>query len=242
MLYKAFITLIFFFSSLNFAYSESSNHHHKDYVVLLHGIARSSKHMQKLEEYLEAENFAVINIDYPSTKHNLAELADIIHNKISQHITKDRTVHFVGYSMGGLLIRVILSKYHYNNLGKVVQLAPPNQGSEVADKLKNNWLYKKIYGPAGQQLVTDQKEIKHLFKDINYELGIIAGSSTIDPVSSFLIKGKDDGKVSIESTKLPDAKSHIVVKASHTFFPSNQEVQKQTVYFLRNGSFKSADN
>ena len=238
MLHKSFITSILLLLLFNSAHAESRNTN-SDYVILLHGIARTSKHMKKLEKHLEKENFTVINIDYPSTKHSLEKLSDIIHNDISKNTEKGRTIHFVGYSMGGLLIRVVLSKYHYNNLGRVVQLAPPNQGSEVADKLKNNWLYKKVYGPAGQQLITDQKEIKHLLADIDYEVGIIAGSRSVDPISSlFMIKGRDDGKVSIEKTKLENAKSHIIVKASHTFFPSKKEVQKQTVHFLKNGKFE----
>ena len=97
----------------------------------------------------------------------------------------------------------------------------------------------KIYGPAGQQLTTDQKKIKNLLTDkIDYELGIIAGNFTIDPISSSIIPGNDDGKVSIESTKLKGMKDHIVVSASHTFFPSNKKVKQQTLSFLKNGQFK----
>ena len=194
--------------------------------------------MSKLGKYLEKENFTVINIDYPSTKHSFEKLSDIIHNDIPEHTEERKTIHFVGYSMGALLIRVILSKYHYNNLGRVVQLAPPNQGSKVVDRLKNNWLYKKIYGPAGQQLITDQTEIEHLLTEIDYEVGIIAGSKSIDPISSlFIIKAQDDGKIAIERTKLPGVNSHAIVKASHTFFPSKKEVQTQAVHFFKNGYF-----
>ena len=150
---------------------------------------------------------------------------------------EDKPIHFVGYSMGALMVRVLIHKYNYKNLGRVVQLAPPNGGSEVADFLKNFWLYKKIYGPAGQQLITDQSAIKNLFGDVNYELGIIAGNFSIDPISSIIISKENDGKVAVEKTKLEGMKSHIVISASHTFFPSNKEVLKQTLYFLKNGSF-----
>jgi triacylglycerol esterase/lipase EstA (alpha/beta hydrolase family) len=139
--------------------------------------------------------------------------------------------------MGGLMVRALIKKYAYNNLGKVVQLAPPNQGSEVANFVQNFWPYKKIFGPAGQQLITDQTEIKHLFGDVNFELGIIAGNMTIDPISSAILPGENDGKVSVESTKLKGMKDHIVVSASHTFFPSNKTVQKQVLYFLKHGNF-----
>jgi triacylglycerol lipase len=211
-----------------------------DYVVILHGIARSNKHMQKLATYLQKDGFDVINLNYPSATYAIEDLTEIINKEISQRTPEKKPIHFVGYSMGGLMVRALIHKYNYKNLGKVVQLAPPNQGSEVADFVKNFWPYKKIYGPAGQQLITDQSAIKHLFGEVNYELGIIAGSATIDPISSAIILGEDDGKVAVERTKLEGMKDHIVVSASHTFFPSNKEVQKQTLYFLRNGWFRHA--
>ena len=140
--------------------------------------------------------------------------------------------------MGALLVRIIIHKYRFPHLGRVVQLAPPNYGSEVADFFKQNWLYQTIYGPAGQQLITDQSDIRHLFGPLNYQLGIIAGNSTIDPISSFIIPGDDDGKVSVQRTQLTGMQAHIVVPASHTFFPSHKTVQQQTVFFLKFGVFQ----
>ena len=227
--------ILFFYISLSYANDKNSK---GDYVVMLHGIARSSSHMKSLAKYLTKEGYEVINIDYPSTDHKFDKLTEIIEKELSNKLTKNKTTHFVSYSLGAVLTRILINKYKPKNLGKVVQLAPPNAGSEVADFLKNNWLYKKIYGPSGEQLVTNQKKIKDMFGKIDYELGIIAGNSTIDPISSFMIiPGPDDGKVSIESTKLEGMKDHIIVSASHTFFPSNKQVKKQTLYFLQNGKF-----
>ena len=209
----------------------------KELVVLLHGIARSSKHMAKLEGYLQDRGYVVLNVDYPSTDFELDYLADFIYGKVKGEIEGNSKVHFVGYSMGGLLVRVILEKYRFDNLGKVVQLASPNHGSEVADFFQNNWLFKSFYGPAGQQLITNQGDIKDLFGEIYYELGVVAGNNTIDPVSSFIIKGDDDGKVSIESTKIVGMKDHVVVGASHIFFPKDKDVHKQVLCFLKAGKF-----
>jgi esterase/lipase len=151
---------------------------------------------------------------------------------------EDKPIHFIGYSMGGLLVRALLAKQKPVKLGRVLQLAPPNHGSEVSDFLKDNILYKKIFGPAGQELTTNNKYTEKLLGNVDYELGIIAGNSTMDPISSYIIKGEDDGKVSILSTKINGMKDHVVVSSSHTFFPSNEDVQKQTIYFLKNGNFK----
>lgn len=153
-------------------------------------------------------------------------------------ISARKVAKSIGYSMGGILVRSLINKYPPEKLGRVVQLAAPNNGSEVSDFLLNNWFYKKIYGLAEQQLTTNNKATKKLLDKVDYVLGVIAGNSTIDPISSYIIGGDDDGKVSIASTKFEGMKDHIVVSASHTFFPSNTDVHKQTLYFLKNDAFK----
>lgn len=208
-----------------------------DYVVILHGIFRSSFHMRKLAAYLAKQGYDVISLNYPSTKEPIEKLVEMIKENIQSKLIEDKTTHFVGYSLGGLLLRVILKDYRPPHLGRVVQLAPPNNGSEVADFLQNFWPYKKLYGHAGQQLITDQTAIASLFGEIDYELGVIAGNFSFDPISSLLIKGPDDGKVSVESTKVAGMKDHIVVRASHTWFPHNKQVQQQTLHFLQQGVF-----
>ena len=140
--------------------------------------------------------------------------------------------------MGGLVVRAVLNKQRPENLGRVVQLASPNKGSEVADLVQNNWLYQMIFGPAGQQLTTDQTGLGDVLGKVDYELGVIAGNSTIDPASSYVIPGDDDGKVSIKSTRVEGMKAHLIVPASHTFFPAYEIVHKQTAYFLKHGNFE----
>lgn len=216
----------------------------KEYVVILHGIFRSHKHMQPLADSLEKQGYEVLNLDYPSTKYSMKELIDLTAKDIDARITdKTRTVNFVGYSMGGLLVRGIIAKHRPAHLGRVVLLGTPNHGSEVSDFLKNIWIYKKLYGQTGQQLGTkDIQNWQQLLGKVDYELGIIAGNFTIDPFSSYLIPGDDDGKVSIESTKLEGMKEHIVLSTSHTFFPSNEKVQRQVLGFLKKGKFITENN
>jgi alpha/beta superfamily hydrolase len=180
----------------------------------------------------------VHNLDYPSTKYRLEKLTAMVASEIRTRVDPSSPVHFVGYSMGGIVTRALLNKYRPDNLGKVVQLASPNGGSEVADLLRSNWFYQSIFGPAGQQLVTEGAGIDELLGVVDYELGVIAGNFTIDPISSAIIPGDDDGKVSVESTRVPGMQDHIVIGASHTFFPQSAAVQRQVLHFLRVGAFK----
>lgn len=221
---------------MGFAYSAST---HKERVIVLHGIARSSDSMQTLADFLVGQGYDVLNIDYPSTEYTINELVDIVQQKMSA--TQQHSIgktHFVGYSMGSLIIRGILSKYRPAKLGRVVMLGPPNQGSEVADFVKNFFLYQRIYGPAGQELGTDQGDYSGRFGSVNYELGIIAGDRSIDPISSMIIPGTDDGKVSVARTRLTGMKDHIVIHTTHTFMMNNKTVLQQTAHFLQTGMFK----
>lgn len=211
----------------------------EDYVVILHGIARSSASMKKVKNRLIKKGYQVLNLDYPSTDYGLETLVEKIHKEVSSfNQSSNRRLHFVTFSMGGLVARAFITKHRPSNLGRVVMLGPPNQGSEMADFLKDNVLFQKFYGPASQELGTNQESIRALLGNVDYELGVIAGDRSIDPVGSFLIPGSDDGKVSVERTKLKGVKDRIVIHATHTFMMKNEEVISQMLHFLETSHFK----
>ncbi len=116
-------------------------------------------------------------------------------------------------------------------------LSPPNKGSELADTLKDFFLYKWSTGPAGQQLGTTANDLPNRLQAIDAEVGIITGDATIEPWFSMLIEGEDDGKVSIESAKLKEATAFLVVSASHPFIMNSREVLEQAEHFFLNGKF-----
>ncbi len=215
-----------------------------DYVVLLHGIGRTNGSMEKMEDALVRQGYAVINIDYASRQKPFEELVLDVRKAIEQaHVPVMKKLDFVGHSMGGLIIRAYIHKYKPKNLGRVVMLGTPNQGSEVADLLKDNFLYKAYYGPAGQELTTRRDSLKKVLGAVDYDLGVIAGDRSVDPVSSLLIiPGDDDGKVSVTRTRIKGMKDHVVLHATHTFMPSNDEVIRQTEYFLERGKFLHKTN
>ncbi len=210
----------------------------KDGVIILHGILRTNRSMKKLSSLLEKNGYQTLNLNYPSTKQTIEEIAQHLHPQIHEFATKTSgKIHFVGYSMGGLVIRAYLNRFSVERLGRIVMLATPNNGSEIADLVKNRWFFHKIYGPAGQQLVTKFENAEIIFGSVNYELGIIAGNRSINPICSLVIGKPSDGTVSINSTKLDGMKDHLVIPSSHTFFPRNKKALLQTLNFIENGSF-----
>lgn len=209
-------------------------------VILLHGIARSARGMAWVARALSRKGYDVINISYASRHKPIEEIVDDIREELGVYeIEEAGKLHFVGHSMGGLVIRAYLNKYRPPNLGRVVMLGTPNQGSEVADLLKGNFLYKAFYGPAGQQLVTDQSRFGSIFGSPDYELGVIAGDWSIDPIASLIIPGASDGRVPVARTKLEGMKDHIVLHVAHTFLPYSKNVIWQTMYFLEHGKFST---
>lgn len=227
----------------------------QDCVVLLHGLLRSDSSMTTLEQALSEQGYTVVNMDYPSTEHPIEHLADIYvpqainqcntqsktqgnaHIKTHSNINSNSNTHFVTHSMGGILVRDYVNRYGSANIGRVVMLGPPNQGSEAVDKLRFLPVFGWLHGPAGLQLGTDQQSRVKQLGAVDFELGVIAGTQSINPLLSVLIPGTDDGKVSVENTKVAGMKAHKIMSVTHPMMMKNEEVIAQIVQFLATGKF-----
>jgi pimeloyl-ACP methyl ester carboxylesterase len=212
----------------------------RDGVVLLHGISRTRRSFRKMQAAIEATGFATLNVGYASRRHALETLAADIHPAITRFTgSLEGHVHFVGHSMGGLLIRVYIAKHRPKRLGRVVMLGTPNGGSEVADRLKSVSLYRAWFGPAGQQLVTRRDAATEaMLPSVDYPAGVIAGNRSVDPISSVFLQKPHDGRVTVEKTKLDGMADHIIIGTSHPWLPMNGLAIEQTIAFLRGRKFK----
>lgn len=211
-------------------------------VVLLHGLARSSDSMSKLQKSLEDEGFKTCNIGYPSTRHPIEVLAqEHILPKIKACVgSLESPVDFVTHSMGGILVRYLAEHTLIPHMGRVVMLSPPNKGSEVVDTLGETWFFEFINGPAGQELGTDSASMPSQLGPADFEVGIITGSRSINLILSLMIEGNDDGKVSIEHAKLEGMKDFIILPSTHPFIMKNKTAIEQAIHFLNHGVFKES--
>lgn len=213
-------------------------------VVLLHGLGRLSNSMSELETKLAPAGYSVANIKYPSRSQPIDVLAaDAIGRGLAQCRSEGvGEIHFITHSLGGILLRYYLTNNIIDELGRVVMLGPPNQGSEIVDGLLPIPGFGFIGGPAGVALGTGEGSIIDSLGPVDFDLGIIAGSTNINPLEFLFIAGPSDSIVSIESTKVRGMNAHMVLPVTHTFMMRNNEVIEQAIHYLKTGAFISEPN
>ncbi len=205
-------------------------------AVLIHGLGRTESSFYLMGELLGAAGYQVVSLDYPSRTATVEDLVAYVDGAVAQ--CGDATVNFITHSLGGILVRGWMIGNRPDNMGRVVMLGPPNNGSELVDAMGDIGLYRFMTGPAGLQLGTDAAGIAARLPPVDYDVGVIAGNRTTNPVFSRMIPGDDDGKVSVESTKVEGMTDHIVLPVTHTFLMNNPLVIAQAVIFLRTGAFE----
>lgn len=211
-----------------------------DCVVLLHGLARTATSMNPMQRALAEEGFETANIDYPSREYGVEELAGLAIPEgleACRSIEGIERIHFVAHSLGGILLRQYLSENGIAELGRVVMLGPPNQGSAAVDKLRDWPGFDWLNGPAGLQLGKGEQSVPLRLGPATFELGVIAGNRTIDPITSAVLDDPDDGRVSVADTRLEGMADFVEVEHSHAFMMRMHEPIQLTIRFLRNGAF-----
>ena len=207
-------------------------------VILLHGVGKTDYCMKKLARRLRVQGYHVINFHYPSLTLPIETLADKAISDALLLSCEYEKIHFVTHSMGGILVRLYLSKNKINNLGRVVMLGPPNKGSRLVDILQKVLTHPSFKDQAVMQLSTEDNSLPNCLGEADFDLGIIAGKRSVNPILSTLLDGKNDGKVSVESTKLQGMKDHLTMPVTHPFMMRNNRVIEQVQYFLQQGIFE----
>ncbi len=195
--------------------------------------------MATMARALEGEGYLVLNPGYPSRKADVRTLAQ---QSITQALATFRRtgctrLHVVTHSMGGILLRAFLAEEEVAELGHVVMLAPPNGGSELVDRLRHLPGFAWFNGPAGLELGTGTDGLPGQLGPAAFSVGIIAGSRCRDPFLSRLLPRPNDGKVSVERTRLAGMRDFLELPYGHTFLMNRPEIISQTVHFLKKGFF-----
>jgi pimeloyl-ACP methyl ester carboxylesterase len=194
----------------------------REVVVLVHGMTRTTLSMQPLARALEREGYRVINWGYSSTCCTVAELGQQLQKDIEAERGAAERIHFVGHSLGNIIVRWAFTQQQPpGGVGRVVMLAPPNQGSQMADAFAPwvGWLLKPL-----PELTTDS-------------LSTARSVPVPGEVRIGVIAGERDGKVSVEETRLHGPVDHVSVPAWHTYLMYRSDVHRLVIAFLRDGRF-----
>ncbi len=213
----------------------------RECVVLLHGVGMSSWVMSPLARALEREGYRVVNLSYPSRRTSLEDLAsDYLPRELERRgaLAAPR-LHFVTHSMGSILLRLYARDRRPTNLGRVVMIGPPNHGSQAADRAVQRGWMRAVMGVNLPRLTTGDNGIARTLGPANFEVGIIAGSSLLNPMFKRDMPGTHDGVVTVESAKLEGMRDFRVVPHSHTVMLWRRTVIDDVRAFLRTGKFAS---
>ena len=209
----------------------------KEIIVLLHGLGRSKTSMWLLASRLEDAGYYVRRVGYSSLDQTPDQILDDVSSQINECCQKHpQPVHFVGHSLGGLMVRAYLQNNRVDQLGRVVLLGTPNKGTQAVDHFSGGWLI-DILGPAAKALGTDSTSFPNSLEAPYYPVGVIAGQIS-SRINDIVIPGKDDGVVSVEATEVDGMTDFIVIETGHSRMRYDREVAEQTIEFIKNGVFR----
>ena len=209
-------------------------------TILLHGLGRSGVSMRALSSALRKQGHATLAPTYGLTMSLPASLDHLEPRIAAFHAAHPGPLNFVTHSLGGLIARAFLTRRRPDTLGRVVMLAPPNCGSQLADLVTKFGLDRVILGQVGGQLRTNRTPAdERILGPVDFDLGIIAGDKPYDPILPRLLPKPNDGKVTVAATKVDGMRDHIVLPVSHTLMVLDAEVIAQTLAYLQNGRFGS---
>ncbi|MDD4279267.1 MAG: hypothetical protein PHX74_05970 [Candidatus Sumerlaeales bacterium] len=216
-----------------------SSEHADEVVFLVHGITRDNTDMARLQQAFHRAGYTVVNWHYPSTQLSIPDIAEEFVAVIGKYAHKKRKLHFVGHSMGGIIIRYALKDYKTDDatLGRLVMIGTPNKGAYLADVLAQTKLYKMLLGPAGQDLRSGDIGMCFRAPQPPLSFGVIAGGTGFPIGMNPMIHGDNDGIVAVSETYLPQMDGFLLLPYLHRFLPLGKRTVEASVRFIQTGQF-----
>ena len=194
----------------------------QSYVILVHGLMRSSRSMRTLERAIvRSEETTVIRFDYASSRAPMAEHATAL-NELLADLPATATFRFVGHSMGNIVIRRWLATLLRDGdpdgllprCRSMIMLGPPNQGATIARRLAPTRVFGWTAGVSAMQLGVNWDELQACLATPPFPFHILTGD-----VRAFrwhpLLDGPNDGIVSVAESKLDGAHSFELFPVPH---------------------------
>ena len=212
-------------------------------VVLLHGLNRTQLSMAPLAWRLRRAGYATSNLYYPSARATIEEHADRLLARLASELpAAEGPLHFVGHSLGCLVVRCALHRGLREPLasraGRFVMLGPPNRGSALARRFAGQRFWDRWYGTASFHQLARPEVLSQWVPAIPF--GVIAAGRLAERGWNPLLPGDDDGIVEVTSTHLEGEADHLLLRGVHTTLPWRRDVAEQVLRFLETGRFESS--
>ncbi|PIE45462.1 MAG: acetyltransferase [Gammaproteobacteria bacterium] len=205
----------------------------RETIFLIHGIFFHGRMMCYMENRLNQCGYRVCTFSYPTVRRSLLENARSLIQFVELNRDTDGVNHFVGHSLGGLLIRRAYHLEPDNFSGRIVTLGTPHNGSLVARRVAHD-IHKAILGGAYDDGLDGELPVW----PGRVELGSIAGNQCIGiGMALKALEKPNDGTVAVNETQLQHQTDHIQLPLSHTALIYSKRAVVQTNYFLKNGRF-----
>ena len=205
----------------------------RETVVLVHGLWLHGVAMLYLKRRIARRGYDVKAYSYPTVRLNLAENA----KRLVRYCEKLPTgrFHLVSHSMGGLVVMKAAEALSSTRLGRIVLLAPPYRDSYAGRRVQRLPGGCTILGRCMGEWLGGVRDtpLRHL------DLGVIAGTGSVGLGRIFApgLPQPNDGVVSVDETRVPGMRDHIVVPASHTLMLVSATVAHQVCAYLDHGKF-----
>jgi len=203
-------------------------------VILLHGLWRGWHAMEPLARELHRAGFSTLNIPYPSARLPMEILAERIRREIEK-VADGESLHFITHSLGGIILRMLLANEVSWQTGRIVMLAPPNGGSEIADWANRHPPLQRFLGPAGAALGSRGHPAQLPNIPSHIETAVIMGNRSCIPLFRKLLQAENDGIVSVQNGRLEGLRGYSVINADHTFIQLHPQTLQLAIPFLKSG-------
>lgn len=218
-----------------------NNSRKQEIVILVHGFNKDQSDMIHLKKWLERLGYRAITVDLPLTFSAFDQCVSSFQDQISElgACFDYEKIHFVGHSMGGLVIRSFLASNSVPKLGRCVLIATPNQGTKLAD------ISEKVFKPLGQiykplkSLTTCSMNIASPMNDPTPQIGVIAGISNKHFLGVLLPK-INDGRVEVQSAKCEEMIDFVIRPYGHKDIHHQPEIAELIDVFLQTGKFQAS--
>ena len=194
--------------------------------------------MRFLARELERRGYCPLTPNLPTTFRNVAACAELLELYLDERLpgAGEHVVHFVGHSMGGLVIRECLSRRVVTGLGRVVLIGTPNKGSRHGNRALLAPLLRRVF-----QSLSDLAEPgPRIAPPLNVpppDVGVVVGTWT-DVLRRQFLRGEHDGLVTAESARNVLARDEFRVPCSHERLHWRQDTVEAIDSFLRTGRFR----